>query len=94
MSRCRGADTAKRRIPGRAIGWRPTYAYELIQFVLLEVVKGLPGEIDGEEAIREDQRPIAPSPHRKLAHPDHGASEKAAAGRIAELDTARRILLG
>jgi hypothetical protein len=30
----------------------------------------------------------------RAAHPDHGADELGAAGRIAELSEARRILLG
>ena len=47
-----------------------------------------------------DGRPPRPEVQRafrtalRLAHPDHGADEDAAADRIAELDAARRILLG
>ena len=47
-----------------------------------------------------DGRPPRPEVQRAFrtalrgAHPDHGADEEAAADRIAELDAARRILLG
>lgn len=51
----------------------------------LSALDGRPPRTEVRQAFRDALR---------LAHPDHGASEQAAAGRIAELDTARRILLG
>ena len=51
----------------------------------LAAVDGRPQRTEVRQAFRDALR---------AAHPDHGASEGTAASRIAELDTARRILLG
>lgn len=48
--------------------------------------------VDGRPARREVQRAFRSA--LRHAHPDHGAPLDGAAGRISELDTARRILLG
>ncbi|MGI9576798.1 MAG: hypothetical protein ACR2OH_01205 [Microthrixaceae bacterium] len=51
----------------------------------LSALDGRPPRTEVRQAFRDALR---------SAHPDHGASERFAATRIAELDTARRILLG
>ncbi len=50
------------------------------------------GPLDGRPKRSEVQRAFRAS--LRSAHPDHGAPLDGAAGRIAELDVARRILLG
>lgn len=51
----------------------------------LSSVDGRPSHDDVRQAFRDGLRSV---------HPDHGASDDGAAERIAELDSARRILLG
>lgn len=80
--------TLRPGVSGRNLGPAAT-ASDPVSWALgvlgLSALDGRPARPEVRQAFRDALR---------SAHPDHGASEQAAATRIAELDTARRILLG
>lgn len=82
LSVLRGGHWLADRGPGLLGGDRVGWALQVLDLTTL----------DGRPARREVQRAFRNA--LRHAHPDHGAPLAGAAGRIAELDAARRILLG